>query len=133
MRPMTLKRRSALSADVVRFLTAGVVNSGLTILIYQGLLFAVSPGLAYSVAWICGLVLVALVYPDWVFKGGRRRWMDRAGIAASYVIVFLFGLLILHLAQAVGISARISVFVVVALTATLNFFVSRSILRRRDK
>lgn len=113
----------------MRFLFAGAVNTGLTIALYQVALPFVGPSLAYAVAWLAGLVFVAVVYPDKVFKGGRSGPADRAWLAGSYIAVFLFGLLALELVQRAGLSAQLAIIVVTVLTTVVNFGLSRALLR----
>lgn len=119
-----------LSRDATRFLLAGLVNTGLTVLVYQLLLFALSPALAYAGAWCIGLVFVALVYPDRVFEGGRRDARSRMAVAASYAGVFLSGLVVLALLERAGLSPRLAILGVIVWTTLLNFALSRMILRR---
>ncbi len=119
-----------LSGDAIRFVIAGVANTGLTLVVYQLLLFALSPSLAYIAAWLAGLVFVAVVYPNKVFKGGRQGTGDRLLLAACYCAVFLSGLLLLQALQALGLSPRLAIFVVIIATTLINFFLSRGVLRR---
>lgn len=124
-------RGPRLSRDAVRFIIAGVLNTALTLLVYQALLFFMRPSLAYAGAWLAGLVYVAIVYPDKVFEGGRRSLTDRLTVAISYIGVFLLGLLLLSLAQSAGVPASLAIFLVIAATTVINFVASRFILRRR--
>lgn len=119
-----------LRGDAIRFVIAGVANTGLTLVVYQVLLFALSPSLAYIAAWLAGLVFVAMVYPDKVFKGGRQSAGDRLLLAVCYCAVFLSGLLLLQALQALGHSPRLAIFVVIITTTLINFFLSRGVLRR---
>lgn len=119
-----------LSGDAIRFVIAGVANTGLTLVVYQVLLFALSPSLAYVAAWLAGLVFVAVVYPNKVFKGGRQGTGDRLLLAACYCAVFLAGLLLLQALQVLGLSPRLAIFVVIIATTLINFFLSRGVLRR---
>lgn len=123
-------RNARLRRDGARFLVAGLVNTGLTLLVYQLLLFALPPALAYAGAWGAGLVFVALIYPDRVFEGGRRDARSRLAVAASYVGVFLSGLVVLALLERAGLSPRLAILLVIVWTTLLNFMLSRMILRR---
>lgn len=128
---MDSSRKSALSSDAARFIVAGVVNTALTLVVYQALLLVMTPSLAYAGSWIAGLIYVAIVYPDKVFKNGRRDLSDRFALAGSYVAMFLLGLLLLKLLQAAGIAPSLAIFLVVGTTTVMNFLLSRTILRRR--
>jgi putative flippase GtrA len=119
-----------LSSDATRFLVAGLINTGLTLLVYQALLFVMTPALAYAGSWVAGLAYVALVYPDRVFKGGRRTTRDRLLVAASYCGVFLAGLGLLFLLEKTRVPPRLGIVAVILVTTILNFLSSRVILRR---
>lgn len=119
-----------LRGDAIRFVIAGVANTGLTLVVYQLLLFALSPSLAYVSAWLAGLIFVAVVYPNKVFKGGRQGTSDRLLLAACYCAVFLSGLLLLQALQALEFNPRLAIFVVIIATTLINFFLSRGVLRR---
>lgn len=123
-----LKR--GLLGDASRFLFAGVVNTGLTLLAYQMLLFVMPPPFAYAGSWLAGLCFVALVYPDKVFKQGRHGIGDRALLGTSYCGVFLLGMLLLQLLRAIELAPRLAIFIVLSCTIPLNFALSRGILRR---
>lgn len=128
---MDLSRKSTLLSDAARFIVAGVVNTALTLVVYQALLLVMTPSLAYAGSWVAGLIYVAVVYPDKVFKNGRRGLNDRLALAGSYIAMFLLGLLLLQLLQAAGITPSLAIFAVVGTTTVMNFLLSRTILRRR--
>lgn len=123
-------RKCHLRSDALRFVVAGVANTGLTLVVYQLLLLALSPSFAYISAWFAGLALVAVVYPNKVFKGGRRGTNDRLLLAACYGGTFISGFVLLQALQALGLSPRLVIFVVIAATTVINFLLSRKILRR---
>jgi putative flippase GtrA len=123
-----LAGRSA--ADGFRFVLAGALNTLLTLALYQGLLFFLPPWLAYTFSWIAGLILVVVVYPSRVFASGRRDLLARGLFGGSYAAVFLAGLFALRFLQSIGVPPRISIFAVIVLTTTVNFFSGRLILTR---
>ncbi len=122
-------RLSGLRGDSVRFIVAGVLNTGLTLCAYQIFLIVLSPSVAYACSWLLGLVFVAVVYPNKVFKGGNRRLRDRVLVAITYCSVFVIGLLLLQLLQRFSIDPRHAIFLVIATTTIFNFFIARWILR----
>jgi hypothetical protein len=124
----SLAARQGWAADGVRFLLAGAANTLITLAVYELLLFATPPWLAYSLSWLCGLLFVVLFYPSRVFAGGRRDFAARAALGASYVGIFLLGLGTLKALVTAGVPARISIFAVVAVTTGSNFILGRLIL-----
>ena len=127
---MTGSDKPRMTADVVRFLVAGSVNTLLSLLVYQALLFVLSPAWSYAVAWAAGITFPAVVYPDLVFPGGRRAMTDRLLLATSYAGIFLAGLILLQLFIALAAGPRVAIFATLAFTTTLSFLMSRLILRR---
>ncbi|WP_062228833.1 GtrA family protein [Aureimonas frigidaquae] len=123
-------RGSRYSADAIRFLIAGLVNTGFTFLLYQALLFITQPTLAYACAWLAGIAFVAILYPNRVFVEGRTSLPDRLILALVYASVFIVGLGALYLVQSAGIGARTAILGVLIFTTGLNFFLSRTVLRR---
>lgn len=115
--------------DAVRFLVAGGVNTALTSLIYFVCLTLLSSSASYAIAWLAGLALVMLFYPDRVFPGGRTGLADRLAMGGSIVVVFLVGLASLHCLQAILQNTAIAFFATLAITTGLNFLISRWILR----
>jgi putative flippase GtrA len=128
---LSLLRRPDIIGDSFRFLVAGLVNTGLTILAYQAFLFYVSSQGAYALSWVLGLVFVAIVYPSRVFVGGRTDLAARIVFVAFYVGLFLLGLALMALLDRFGIPSRFSIFIVVGCTTLVNFITSRFLLRRR--
>ena len=54
------------------------------------------PAVAYALAWLVGLVIVAVAYPKFVF-GVTGGWARGGAIAITYAIVFVVGLLLIKL------------------------------------
>ena len=121
--------RQGWAADGLRFVVAGAVNTLVTLAIYQLLLFVVPAWLAYTISWMCGLLLVMVLYPSRVFAGARRDIAARVWLGASYAAVFLLGLGTLRMLQAAGVPARLAIFAVLAVTTASNFILGRLILK----
>lgn len=119
-----------LKLDGIRFLLGGLSNAVLTFAIYQLALMFFGPKLAYCIAWACGLLFVVWVYPDRVFIGGKSDASARIRLGASYLIIFILGLLALELFHVFGVSPRISIIFVMAFTTLINFLAGRFVLRR---
>lgn len=126
-------KRWSLHGDLIRFLVAGGLNTLLTLAVYQALLFAASPGIAYAIAWVVGILFVMIVYPSRVFPEGRTGMLDRVLLGCFYAVVFLLGLLLLNLLNSAKLHPRLSIFLVMAFTTGVGFIVSRTLLRRTIK
>jgi putative flippase GtrA len=127
---MTGPDKPPMTADAVRFLVAGSVNTLLSLLVYQALLFVLSPAWSYAVAWAAGIIFPAVVYPHRVFPGGRRAMTDRLLLAMCYAGIFLAGLVLLQLFIALTAAPRVAIIGTLAVTTAISFLISRLILRR---
>lgn len=126
-------RWHGMADDALRFLSAGAINTILSLLIYQMALFILSPTFSYVIAWISGLAFVFAVYPDHVFPGSRRGIKGRLLLAASYASVFVAGLLFLRIIVTVTAAPRLAIFATLAVTTLSNFLLSRHVLRGGTK
>ena len=82
------------------------------------------PAGAYALAWLVGLIIVAVAYPKVVFRvtGG---WARGGAIAITYAVVFAVGLLLIRLLNSLTIHSRLSILLVLAVTTTMSYFGSR--------
>ena len=117
------------SGRIARFLVAGAVNTGLSVLVYQAALFVMPHTPAYAVAYICGVVAAYLLYSRHVFDAPHRA--DRfAAFAMFYTSSLAVGTLLnAVLIQEVGIAARLAIFITVAVMLPVNYLGSRWCLR----
>ncbi|WP_185985340.1 GtrA family protein [Aureimonas mangrovi] len=122
--------RTSFGADAARFLVAGGLNTLLTLVVYQALLFVVPHQAAYALAWASGIAFVMIVYPSRVFPRGRTGMSDRIALGASYAGMFLFGLALLEALTYAGVAPRLGILVVMVATTAANFIVGRLLLRR---
>jgi putative flippase GtrA len=118
-------------ADAVRFIAAGVVNTAISLAVYEIALFLMPPAPAYALSWCAGLAFLLVVYPSRVFPGGSRRAVDLIVLAASYIVVFLVGLAVLAAVAKATAAPRLAIVAALITTTLLNFALSRAILRRR--
>lgn len=128
---ISILTRPNVAGDGLRFIVAGALNTGITVIAYQALLFHVSSASAYALSWVIGLLFAAIIYPNRVFVGGRTDGVARAVLAAFYVAIFLMGLALIAALDAIGSPPRLAIFLVVCCTTLLNFLGSRFLLRRR--
>lgn len=126
---LALPRR--MLADGLRFLSAGALNTLLTLALYQVLVFVMSPSVAYAVCWAIGLVFVTYAYPRLVFRIKKNNLhQQRAKVAAVYAISFVLGWSIVTGMDWAWGWQRLSIFVSVATTTLFNFCLMRWLLLR---
>lgn len=120
-------------SDAGRFLGAGLVNTALTLVIYQVLLFWLPATVAYAGAWLVGLAFVALVYPSHVFKGGRTGNEARVATSVIYLLGFVIGLATVKFLDTMFGAERLAVFGALLITTIFNFALMRIALRGRGR
>jgi putative flippase GtrA len=116
-------------AEIGRYLLAGSANTLSTMAVYQLLVTISSPAVAYSLAWLIGLLIVAVAYPKLVFRV-TCGWARGGAIAITYAVVFVVGLLLIKLLESLTIHNRLSIFLVLAVTTTMGYFGSRLAIAR---
>lgn len=87
---MKEKSKSSFFAVTKRFVVLGSLNTALTYVIFIALSFLFAPALAYSIAFLVGLLVVTINTNKWVFKG-KDTWPRRFVFLACYLTIFLFG------------------------------------------
>lgn len=123
------KPAKELARQATRFSFAGIANTAVTLVVYQGLLFLTSAHIAYALSWFLGLAMVLTLYPRHVF--GRRAALPKAhrvSIAVAYAISFFIGLSIIYLCNIMGIWERLSIFISIGTTTVFNFLAIRYIV-----
>lgn len=117
-------------AQGLRFLVVGALNTLGTVILYQLLLFVLPYSPAYVLSWFAGLVFVNIAYPLFVYGKSRLNGWETifnslyylASFGASWLLLYLF-------TSRVGVPARLSVFLVLAVIVPLNFLATRYIYR----
>ena len=110
------------------FLVVGAVNTGFTLLLFEGLRRLVPYLLAYSVAYVTGIVISYILNASFVFR--RRKTIKTAALfplvyAAQYLLgVVLMWLLVEH----AGFAPTVSIIVVIVVSIPLTFVLSRAVL-----
>lgn len=120
---------STISSDGRRFAIAGILNSLISIGLYQILMFIMPAIIAYTLTWVVGVVLVSLIYPGRVFSGVPQNLRNFAITAGVYVLSFLLGSSVIFLSDIIWPENRLSVFVAIFLSSALNFLILRIWLR----
>ncbi len=114
----------------LRFLLAGAANTLGTLAIYFLLLEALSPFLAWAIAFATGIVFINVVYPRFVFRVRGTVWAA-AGNTVYYVAGFLISESLLSAATHwLGVGPRIAGVVVAATMVPVNFLVARYLSTR---
>ncbi len=120
---------TGIGADSARFIGAGIANTLLTIALYQIFLLFLPHDYAYTLSWLSGFVFLMVIYPSKVFAGKKYSIMRKFSIAVSYLSIFFIGLIFLDYLVQNGLHERTAIFVIVFVSALLNFFLSRFLLR----
>lgn len=118
-----------LLGDGLRFVLVGVGNTLLTLLIFQALLFHLSPLVSYYVSWAIGLAVLITAFPRYVFKGSALTAWRAVLTVVIYLISVLSGGWLLNQLTALGIMPRVGILMTVAFTTIFNFAASRLVFR----
>lgn len=117
------------SRQILRFVIAGAVNTGLSVLVYQMALFVMPHTPAYAVAYIAGIIIAYVLYSRQVFDAplGTTRF---AAFAAFYMASLAVGAVLNGvLIETFGVVARLAIFITIVLMLPLNYLGSRLCLR----
>lgn len=119
--------------DALRFLTAGLINTGFTYITFLLATVVMQYEYAYALSWIAGIVFVVVFYPSKVFVGSTPSAKKLAIIVIQYGTIFLIGLLCMKfLVDTVRINQKIAIIIVIVITTITNFLLMRFVLRRID-
>ena len=115
---------------ISKFLLYSVINTGFTVLIYQGALFYFSTTASYVMAWAVGILFVIFVYPNRVFQVESPNLQHRLMLLLIYVLSFLVGLGIVNILSFNELVSRGAILVVLLSNFILNFFLSNYLLKK---
>lgn len=117
------------SARIVRFLIAGLLNTGLSVLVYQAALFVMPHVPAYVLAYVAGIVAAYLLYSRQVFDAPLTTTRFTK-FALFYVASLAAGALLnAALIEGMGVMARLAIFITIAVMLPVNYLGSRWCLR----
>ena len=117
------------SRQILRFVIAGAINSGLSVLVYQAALFVMPHGPAYVLAYLAGIAIAYVLYSRQVFDAplGTRRF---AAFALFYMTSLAAGTVLNSvLIELFGVMERLAIFITIALMLPVNYLGSRFCLR----
>lgn len=119
----------SIGKEVSRFLFAGALNTALTYAIYLLLLPLASYLVAYSAAYLAGIVISYLLNTEYVFRV-RRSMRGAALYPLIYVAQYLIGLAALDVAiRYLGISKSLALLASLIVTVPTTYLLARTLLR----
>lgn len=112
-----------------RYLIAGTLNTGLTYLLYLGLLLLMPYIWAYSLTYVAGIALGYALNARWVFK--KAPSLRTATIyPLSYAFNYTLGVALLWVfVEIVDLPKEIAPLVVVAITVPLMYILTKAIFQ----
>ncbi len=117
--------------EILRFLIAGGINTGLTWLLYLLLLIWLRYELAYALSYVAGIVVSYLISTRFVFRQ-RMRWRAALLFPLVYAVQFALGFLLLKLlVDRIGVPQALAPLLVIVLTLPITFLMSRWIVVAR--
>lgn len=112
-----------------RFIVAGAVNTGLSVLVYQAALFVLPHTPAYVISYVAGIVIAYLLYSRHVFAAAfsARRF-------GAFVLFYSVSLVVgaginAVLIETLGVAERLAIFITIAAMLPVNYYGSRWCLR----
>jgi lysylphosphatidylglycerol synthetase-like protein (DUF2156 family) len=115
-----LRAISSLRGPFVRFAVLGAAKTVATAALLYGLVVIMPPRVAYTLLYVAGLVVVALVTPSYVF--GVRASRTRLSLLLGwYVVVYFVGLGVVSLLDALSDSRAVIAVGSVFITAPISF------------
>jgi putative flippase GtrA len=119
-------------AELLRFLAAGLLNTGATFLLYLLLLRVLPYLVAYSIAYGVGILLSYVLTARFVFRQ-PLSWAGLLKFPAVYLAQYLLGTAILAaLVDLLGAPKELAFVGVVAITIPVTFLLSRLLLVGRS-
>jgi putative flippase GtrA len=115
--------------DGLRFALVGAGNTLFTLLVFQLLLFWLSPLVSYYLSWAIGLAVLLVAFPRYVFKGSAATPWRAASTVAIYLVSLLIGGVLLGELTAFGMNPRFGILITIGFTTLFNFAASRMVYR----
>lgn len=117
------------SRRLLRFVVAGVVNTALSVLVYQAALFLMPHVAAYVLSYVAGIVIAYLLYSRRVFDAPLTATRF-AAFALFYSASMALGTALnTLLIEQLGVAERLAIFVTIAVMLPVNYLGSRHCLR----
>jgi putative flippase GtrA len=124
--------KSVLNSQLLRFLIVGGTNTLITYAIFVALGLIIDPGIAFTIAFVIGLVWVTAGSSRFVFRGATSA--RRIAIFLGwYLFIYAIGRLIVHLLDPQGVTALLlTSLAVLVVTTPLTFIGGRLIFTPMD-
>lgn len=117
------------SGDALRFLLAGGLNTGLTLVLYWLLLKVTSYSMAYTFSFAAGIVSSFALNTYFVFKVSWD-WKKFLAFPSVHFVNYLAGLSALWvLIHKIGVDQRLAPVLAIVVTLPLNFLMTRWLIR----
>lgn len=116
-----------IDGTIPRFAVAGVVNTGATYIAYLLLLQVASYRVAFTLAFVLGILLSYALSALFVFRQ-RTSWRTFLRFPWIYVVQYLLGLLLVTLAvEWLGLPAWLAPLAALSITIPLTYLLSRAL------
>ncbi len=117
------------SRRMLRFVAAGTVNTGLSVLVYQLALFVMPHVPAYVLSYVAGIVIAYVLYSRQVFDAPLTA-SRFAAFALFYSASLAIGAVLnAVLIEQMGVAERLAIFATIAVMLPVNYYGSRRCLR----
>lgn len=121
------------SSRLPRYVVAGLVNTGVTYVIYVLALRIAPYRVAFTVAFVLGIVLSYALNARFVFER-RAAWSSFLRFPFVYLAQYLAGLVIVSaLVDMLGVDARLAPLVALAVTVPLTYLLTRAVFLRKGR
>lgn len=115
----------------INFLVVGSVNTVLSYLIYRVLLLVFSYSVAYTAAYLSGIVISYFLSARWVFKQ-PPGWRSFFRFPLVYVVQYLSGLVLMYVfIELFHVPAWLAPLVLLPITIPLSFIIGQWVFRTR--
>jgi len=123
--------KTPIRLEALRFLISGALNTAATYAIYLALLHLLGYVVAYTITYLCGILLAYVLNTRYVFRV-RRSGRGIALFSLVYIFQYLVGLAVLRLAVSLlGIPETLALLASMAVTLPMTFLLSRYVLKPR--
>lgn len=114
----------------IRFLGGGVVNTGLTYLLYLGLMQLLPYQVAYLIAYVTGIVLAYWINARFVFRT-PLSWRGLLAYPMVYAVQYVLAALLLELlVRVVQVPPALGPLVVTVVLLPLTYLMNKYVLKR---
>lgn len=113
------------------FIICGAVNTGLTYALYALCLLLMSYKLAYSLAYVCGIVISYYLNSFFVFKEPVTL-VKFLKYPVVYIVQYCLGIAVLYVCvDILGVSQWLAPVIVIAVNLPVTFVISKFIIKGR--